>query len=65
MLGLDLPKIDLSKMVNAGAGDELVFRTTLNDLYKRHDTTDAQAGKEAGKPVRVGLMPELEQLMRK
>lgn len=65
MLGLELPKIDLGKMVNMGTEGELIFHQTLEELYKVHDKTDENTGKEMGKKIRVGLIPELEQLMRK
>ncbi len=55
VLGLELPKFNLAKMVS-GSSKELVFRQRLGDLYKKDDT---------GYNVLVGLIPELRQLASK
>lgn len=66
VLGLDLPKIDLGKMLNASAYGGLVFNQTLGELRKRYTQKDEEDGKGIKwEPVRAGLIPELEQLMRK
>mgnify|MGYP000950585859 FL=1 len=53
-------------MIYASESGELVFNATMDDLRKRYTEKDQQEGKGIkGEPVRAGLIPELEQLIRK